>query len=448
MTDYKIYPKQFMSDKVFIDKNRCFMIMPFSNEYRGVYANIKTELGDMGITCNRVDEIRGSKPIMNKIITEILKSRYIIADLSECNANVFYELGIAHSFRDSRNILLLKQKASKYPFDLSHLPYIEYSPDNPMELKEIVRRFISDSKYASDFTDALHLHGIFINTVNGTNDYIEFIQREFESQVDNFTKILNEESQINNETLDSTFSSYEFFLCDAMRDESEEIITGLVSIYSTLLSCCTCEEIVKKYVFRFSDFVLARDIHNEATHTAWKTDMMILLAQRGRILNICMQWIISYFSRSKSSNIDLNRYKLEKFLMETDNEKINDMIIESVYDSDCHVREHMADIIGSKTLIRGYKTLITRLGMEENYYTISSIIEAIGRIAPHDEGMAAVEEWISDHGSEIIAENQAFIFKHLYHAIARMDKEGNPHLTAFMKEYGDKMQKNKVGPIE
>ena len=184
----------------------------------------------------------------------------------------------------------------------------------------------------NDFTDALHLHGIFINTVNGNNDYIEFIQREFESQVDDFTKILNEESQINNDALDSTFSSYEIFLCNAMRDESEEIITGLVRIYSTLLSCCTCEEIVKKYVFRFSDFVLTRDIHNEANHTAWKTDMMILLAQRGRILNICMQWIISYFSRSKSSNIDLNRYKLEKFLMETDNEKINDMIIESVYE--------------------------------------------------------------------------------------------------------------------
>lgn len=449
MSDYKIYPKQFLSENVHVEKNRCFVIMPFSDDYRGTYAEIKAELGDLGIICNRVDEIRGSKPIMNKIITEILKARYIIADLSECNANVFYELGIAHSFRDSRNILLVKQKESKYPFDLSHLPYIEYTPDNSFGLREIVKRFINESMYAADFVDALALHGVSLNTIDGRNNYIEYLQDRFESQVDIFTQILNEGDKIaDNDALISAFQMYEDFILESIHDQSEEMMAGIIKIYSILLSCCSNEVVSRKYVSRFSEHLLSMDTKYEEQHIAWKTDLMLLLAKRGRMLDICMQWIIGYFSRSKASCIDLNRYKLEKFLVETDNERINDMIIEAVYDSDCHIREHMSDIIGSKSLMRGYNTLINRLRVEENYYTISSIVEAIGRTAPPNEGMEAIETWIAENGSEIIESNQAFILKHLYHAIAMLDTDGHPCLKSFMKEYGDKMQQNKVGPID
>lgn len=449
MTDYKIYPKQFLFDKVHVDKSRCFMIMPFSDNYRGVYADIKSELSDIGILCNRVDEIKGSKPIMNKIITEILKSRYIIADLSECNANVFYELGIAHSFRDSRNILLLKQRGSKYPFDLSHLPYIEYSPDNPMQLKETVKKFINESRYAADFVDALLLHDIVINTVDGHNNYIEYVQDRFEAQIDDYTRIISGNDVVmDDDDLSRVFNEYEVFIHDAMCDQSAEMLAGIIKIYSELLSCCMSDNVIKKYTARFSELILARDTRYKEYHLGWKIEIMLALAKKGKVLDVCMPWIIEYFSRSKASNIDLNRYKLEKFLIETDNEKINDMIIEAIYNSDCHVREHMADIIGNKSLCRGADTLIMRLRVEENYYTISSIIEAIGRIAPAEKGMAAIEEWLSEHGIEIIEKNQSFILKHIYHGIARLDTEGNPHLVKFMERYGSYMQENKVGPID
>lgn len=90
MKDYKIYPKQFINDKIPIEKNRCFMLMPFSPEFDYIYGTIKKDLNENGLICNRADEIAGSKPILNKILTEILKSRYIIADLTDYNPNVFY----------------------------------------------------------------------------------------------------------------------------------------------------------------------------------------------------------------------------------------------------------------------------------------------------------------------------------------------------------------------
>ena len=110
MSDYIIYPKQFRFAKIHIEKNRCFILMPFKKEFDYVYGVIKKELNDNGFICNRADEISGSKPILNKILTEILRSQYIIADLSGYNPNVFYELGVAHVFKDANNILIIKQK--------------------------------------------------------------------------------------------------------------------------------------------------------------------------------------------------------------------------------------------------------------------------------------------------------------------------------------------------
>ena len=105
------------------------MLMPFDKIFDLIYGTIKSELQDNGYICNRADEIHGSYPIMNKILTEILKSQYIIADLTNLNPNVFYELGIAHTFKDAQNILLIKQKQFKCPFDITHLTYIEYDAE-------------------------------------------------------------------------------------------------------------------------------------------------------------------------------------------------------------------------------------------------------------------------------------------------------------------------------
>ena len=109
MDSYKIYPKQFRNAKIPIEKNKCFFIMPFADEFDIVYGELKSLLGKDGYICTRVDEISGSTPIINKILTELLKAQFVIVDLTNCNPNVFYELGIAHTFKDAENIFLLKR---------------------------------------------------------------------------------------------------------------------------------------------------------------------------------------------------------------------------------------------------------------------------------------------------------------------------------------------------
>lgn len=130
MKEYKIYPKEFRNENIIIQKNKCFVIMPFKKDYDLLYGNLKESLEESGYNCTRADDISGSTVIMNKILCEMLSSQFVIADLTSLNANVFYELGIAHSFKDAKNVIIIKRKNEECPFDLSHLSYINYNENN------------------------------------------------------------------------------------------------------------------------------------------------------------------------------------------------------------------------------------------------------------------------------------------------------------------------------
>lgn len=113
MDKYKIYPKQYRNEKITIQKNKCFVLMQFSDDLDIVYGTIKNELDNIGFICNRADDVSGSPIIFNKILSEMFSSRFIIAELTHNNPNVFYELGIAHSFKESTNIIIIKQKSNQ-----------------------------------------------------------------------------------------------------------------------------------------------------------------------------------------------------------------------------------------------------------------------------------------------------------------------------------------------
>jgi hypothetical protein len=68
-------------------------------------------------------------PITPKFISELLGARLVIADLTGQNPNVFYELGIAHSF--ARPLISIADSSKSLPFDTKDERVIElgeYSP--------------------------------------------------------------------------------------------------------------------------------------------------------------------------------------------------------------------------------------------------------------------------------------------------------------------------------
>jgi hypothetical protein len=103
----------------------CFVIMPFSGDFRNIYETaIKAAVEEANLKCIRADEIEGSFVIHKQMIDCIDRATVIIADLTGQNANVFYEMGVAHAL--GSNVILIAQSLQDVPFDLRVCKIIHY----------------------------------------------------------------------------------------------------------------------------------------------------------------------------------------------------------------------------------------------------------------------------------------------------------------------------------
>jgi hypothetical protein len=108
-----------------VHENFCFVLMPFKQEIKPVYEDhIKKVIVGLGLDCKRADDIFRNTAIIEDIWENINRARILIADLTDKNPNVFYEVGIAHTV--GKNVILITQRIEDVPFDLHHLRHIQY----------------------------------------------------------------------------------------------------------------------------------------------------------------------------------------------------------------------------------------------------------------------------------------------------------------------------------
>lgn len=154
--------------------------------------------------------------------------------------------------------------------------------------------------------------------------FIDYIQEYFGSNISIITNILNKSSdKYTEKELIEFFKDYEALIIHALNDNKTELFSGLLNVYYNLLVNCNDLKISETFVRNFMEtlFVNYNNIDDEIL--TWKTDLMLLLAKHRKLVKISIPWIIDYFSRSKASSVDLNRYKLESFLMTTEHEDVN-----------------------------------------------------------------------------------------------------------------------------
>jgi len=110
--------------------NLYFVLSPFKNPYNIIFSDhIKPTIEQIpNAICLRADNIYGNKPIIEDIWKSINEASIIIAELTERNPNVFYEVGMAHTI--GKPTILITQSMDDVPFDLKHLRCIvyEYTP--------------------------------------------------------------------------------------------------------------------------------------------------------------------------------------------------------------------------------------------------------------------------------------------------------------------------------
>lgn len=102
-----------------------FVLMPFSKEFDDTYElAIQPACEQAGAYAERVDKQIFTGSILERVFNQISKADLIIADMSERNPNVFYEVGYAHAL--GKTTILLTNKTDDIPFDLKHYPHIVY----------------------------------------------------------------------------------------------------------------------------------------------------------------------------------------------------------------------------------------------------------------------------------------------------------------------------------
>ncbi len=71
-----------------------------------VYTNPIRQMGEeLGLTIRRADDIFSPRPFMEKVWNGICTAKLILADCTQKNPNVFYEIGVAHAV--GRRVVLI-----------------------------------------------------------------------------------------------------------------------------------------------------------------------------------------------------------------------------------------------------------------------------------------------------------------------------------------------------
>lgn len=109
------------------ENGELFVIMPFSektNEYPKGYFNevynslIVPAAAEAGLTAKTAKR-SGSDIIHSTIVSDIINSQIVLADLTEHNPNVLFELGLAIAFK--KRVVLIRAKGTNPIFDVDNL---------------------------------------------------------------------------------------------------------------------------------------------------------------------------------------------------------------------------------------------------------------------------------------------------------------------------------------
>jgi hypothetical protein len=120
----------------------CFVMMPFGQWYDRYYQDIYIPaIRDAGFEPVRADELFSTGSVVEQIWEQIEKSKVLLADLTDKNPNVFYELGLAHAAR--KPVVFTSGRLEDVPFDLRHLRVIVYEVREP-QWADKLQRLITD----------------------------------------------------------------------------------------------------------------------------------------------------------------------------------------------------------------------------------------------------------------------------------------------------------------
>jgi hypothetical protein len=137
-----VTPKFFPDINLTVQDDLAVVIMPFMIDWSSdVYEVFKEAVGVFSTW--RSDEEYTDDVIIQTVWEKINQAKFIIADCTGKNPNVFYELGIAHTL--GKPVFMCSQDANDFPFDIKHIRRYVYGlkPGEIKKLKIDISNFIA-----------------------------------------------------------------------------------------------------------------------------------------------------------------------------------------------------------------------------------------------------------------------------------------------------------------
>ena len=160
----------------------CFVIMPFSKttdlhteEYWTSHFNLFLKPlieENFRLEACRSQALRGD--ILKQIVTDLVVSPVVVADLTDCNPNVYWELGVRQSFKHCT--VTIAEAGTKLPFDIGGKGTLFYYPASHLKMEDFRKQFklaVNDCLANPERPDSYVLE-----TISGRGTLFEIFRQE------------------------------------------------------------------------------------------------------------------------------------------------------------------------------------------------------------------------------------------------------------------------------
>ncbi|MBU1743975.1 MAG: toll/interleukin-1 receptor domain-containing protein [Proteobacteria bacterium] len=161
-------------------KPQIFVIQSFNKATEGVYDLIASAAAKANSSVYRADSISAGANIVESIHRAIQESPLLIADITDANPNVMYEVGLAQA--QKKPLILIASSSRAIPFDLAGIRVLIYDIHDPMEFLDRLSRTIQEAikkpdPYVFEFLsieeDRKRKPNVFISYSHSDRDYLD-----------------------------------------------------------------------------------------------------------------------------------------------------------------------------------------------------------------------------------------------------------------------------------
>ncbi len=165
-----MHPNSFLNSFWRLERRpEVFVAMPFADRFNARFNDvIAPAIRDCGLEVNRVDQSKSGDSVITQIIDGISHAEIVLADISVLgelderpirNANVLYEVGLAHAIRLPEEVLLVRDDREQMLFDVSVIPVLQIEFDetgrartriaSEIDARRLERQSIYDKRVAA-----------------------------------------------------------------------------------------------------------------------------------------------------------------------------------------------------------------------------------------------------------------------------------------------------------